>query len=145
MMSVVAIMRAFESEDNEYDKTLVRDSLENRDDDTKEYKDLSIRDDDFEAVLSLASVLFDHSLHAASWLESSTITRRMNMEQKQLYESLGEEFTTQDATELFNEMFPGRPDKTVRTWLTRWSRGEGALSKRICNGRYVKLGYKKEA
>lgn len=55
--------------------------------------DVTITDEDFEAVMGLVTPLYRHTTHILSFLPSTEVKRRANADQDALFESLGTKST----------------------------------------------------
>ena len=79
--------------------------------------DVTINPQDFKAVLDLATSLYCHATHILSFLPSTKVTRRSNLDRDAFFESLGDRFTRaqvlQQATAM--EIKPN----TALSWLKR--------------------------
>lgn len=79
--------------------------------------DLSINDDDLEAVLALTSPLYEHATHIVSFLPSASVVRRTNSERNVLFSKAGDNFSRAGLLKMAAEM--GISSNTVDTWLKR--------------------------
>ena len=79
--------------------------------------DVSISQEDFHAVLSLAEPLYCHATHILSFLPNTEISHRPNADRDYLFQKLGNEFTR---TQLLEEAVAmGIKENTALTWLKR--------------------------
>ena len=79
--------------------------------------DVSISQEDFHAVLSLAEPLYCHATHILSFLPNTEISHRPNADRDYLFQKLGDEFTR---TQLLEEAVAmGIKENTALTWLKR--------------------------
>ena len=125
IMSEVAVLRALESP-QPYDfkpsptSPFTPDKeipTDNRKDDIITRWDVSISQEDFHAVLSLAEPLYCHATHILSFLPNTEISHRPNADRDYLFQKLGDEFTR---TQLLEEAVAmGIKENTALTWLKR--------------------------
>ena len=125
IMSEVAVLRALESPQPYDFKTSPTSPFtpdkeiptDNRKDDIITRWDVSISQEDFHAVLSLAEPLYCHATHILSFLPSTEISHRPNADRDYLFQKLGDEFTR---TQLLEEAVAmGIKENTALTWLKR--------------------------
>ena len=125
IMSEVAVLRALESPQPYDFKTSSTSPFtpdkeipaDNRKDDIITRWDVSISQEDFHAVLSLAEPLYCHATHILSFLPSTEVSHRPNADRDYLFQKLGDEFTR---TQLLEEAVAmGIKENTALTWLKR--------------------------
>ena len=125
IMSEVAVLRALESPQPYDFKTSPTSPFtpdkeipaDNRKDDIITRWDVSISQEDFHAVLSLAEPLYCHATHILSFLPNTEISHRPNADRDYLFQKLGDEFTR---TQLLEEAVAmGIKENTALTWLKR--------------------------
>ena len=125
IMSEVAVLRALESPQPYDFKTSPTSPFtpdkeiptDNRKDDIITRWDVSISQEDFHAVLSLAEPLYCHATHILSFLPNTEISHRPNADRDYLFQKLGDEFTR---TQLLEEAIAmGIKENTALTWLKR--------------------------
>ena len=125
IMSEVAVLRALESPQPYDFKTSPTSPFtpdkeipaDNRKDDIITRWDVSISQEDFHAVLSLAEPLYCHATHILSFLPSTEVSHRPNADRDYLFQKLGDEFTR---TQLLEEAVAmGIKENTALTWLKR--------------------------
>ena len=125
IMSEIAVLRALESPQPYDFKTSPTSPFtpdkeipaDNRKDDIITRWDVSISQEDFHAVLSLAEPLYCHATHILSFLPSTEVSHRPNADRDYLFQKLGDEFTR---TQLLEEAVAmGIKENTALTWLKR--------------------------
>ena len=125
IMSEVAVLRALENPQAYNFKTSPTSPFtpdkeipaDNRKDDIITRWDVSISQEDFHAVLSLAEPLYCHATHILSFLPSTEVSHRPNADRDYLFQKLGDEFTR---TQLLEEAVAmGIKENTALTWLKR--------------------------
>ena len=125
IMSEVAVLRALESPQPYDFKTSPTSPFtpdkeipaDNCKDDIITRWDVSISQEDFHAVLSLAEPLYCHATHILSFLPSTEVSHRPNADRDYLFQQLGDEFTR---TQLLEEAVAmGIKENTALTWLKR--------------------------
>ena len=125
IMSEVAVLRALESPQPYDFKTSPTSPFtpdkeipaDNCKDDIITRWDVSISQEDFHAVLSLAEPLYCHATHILSFLPSTEVSHRPNADRDYLFQKLGDEFTR---TQLLEEAVAmGIKENTALTWLKR--------------------------
>ena len=133
MMSITALLRAFE-----HGKPLVTPSRQTSPDNIEDgivaLWEVSITDDDFAAVLSLAEPLYKHTLHVLSFLQSTDVKRRSHADRDALFALLPDTFTREELMQKGDEMMISQ--NTVASWLLRWRRA-GAVKNADKRGVYI--------
>ena len=128
IMSEIAVLRALESPQPYDFKTSPTSPFtpdkeipaDNRKDDIITRWDVSISQEDFHAVLSLAEPLYCHATHILSFLPSTEVSHRPNADRDYLFQKLGDEFTR---TQLLEEAVAmGIKENTALTWLKRFTK-----------------------
>lgn len=124
MMSEVAVMRILENPDPYQlknptknltpDKNIPADNIK---DGIITRWDVAISDEDFRAVLGLATPLYCHATHILSFLPPTEMSHRSNSTQDYFFDVLGKKFTRAQMIKKANEM--GIKENTVCSWLTR--------------------------
>ena len=122
LLSIVAMLRVAESDEPEKDATLLRPApdipKDNLKDDIITRWELSVRMDDFRAVLSLAPVLYRHATHILSFLPATEVVRRPQADQADFFALLPEHFTRQELLDLAAEK--GLNVHTVEGWKRKF-------------------------
>lgn len=98
--------------------------------------DLSIQDDDFQAVLSLVEPLYLHAVHILSFLPANEVKNRGIVDQERLFAALGTTFTHQSLLEQATIL--KIPKNTAQSCLQRWQK-RGAVRKGENRGDYEKI------
>ncbi|MDO4180318.1 MAG: DUF3987 domain-containing protein [Bacteroidales bacterium] len=133
VMSVVALLRSLEVPslsvpDTGQAKDNLKDGIITR-------WQLSITDEDFRAVLSLAEPLYLHATHILSFLTPVEVTSRSIADKNMLFAAMDTEFTRKQLLAKAEEM--GIPKETAASWLGRLLQ-RGALAKTDERGKYRK-------
>ena len=82
--------------------------------------DLSIQEDDFQAVLSLAEPMYLHAVHILSFLPANEVKNRGMADQERLFITLDTEFTYQSLLEEAEKL--KIPKNTACSCLQRWQK-----------------------
>lgn len=146
IMSIVATLRmleAYEAQGQTGDRprslpyARPADDLqpENKKDGLISHWELSIRPDDFDAVLGMVDVLYDHITHILSFLPSGQISRRSNSEQDRFFAALPTTFTRQDITDVAERM--NITANTAISWVQRLSHRPDSPIQRTVRGEYI--------
>ncbi|MDD2952178.1 MAG: DUF3987 domain-containing protein [Parabacteroides sp.] len=98
--------------------------------------DLSIQDEDFEAVLSLAEPLYLHAVHILSFLPANEVKSRGMADQERLFSSMGTVFTSQSLLEQAEILKISK--NTALSCLQRWQK-RGTVRKGEQRGDYKKI------
>lgn len=125
IMSEIAVLRAIESPQPYSCKSSTASPFtpdkeipaDNRKDGIITRWDVSISEEDFHAVLSLAEPLYRHATHILSFLPNTEISHRANADRDYLFQKLGNEFTRAQLLEEAVAM--GIKENTALTWLKR--------------------------
>lgn len=97
--------------------------------------DLSIQEDDFQAVLSLAEPMYLHAVHILSFLPANEVKNRGMADQERLFITLDTEFTYQSLLEEAEKL--KIPKNTACSCLQRWQK-QGIVRKGEKRGDYKK-------
>lgn len=97
--------------------------------------DLSIQEDDFQAVLSLVEPLYLHAVHILSFLPVNEVKNRGMADQERLFTTLGTDFTYQSLLEQAGKL--KIPKNTACSCLQRWQK-RGIVQKGEKRGDYKK-------
>ena len=97
--------------------------------------DLSIQEDDFQAVLSLAEPMYLHAVHILSFLPANEVKNRGMADQERLFITLDTEFTYQSLLEEAEKL--RIPKNTACSCLQRWQK-QGIVRKGEKRGDYKK-------
>ncbi len=138
IMQVVSMLRVLESESlaaSPYVKPDTGLSEDNLKDGIITRWDMSIRPDDFHAVLELTESLYRHSTHILSFLPGTEIVRRSNADRDALLQSMGQEFTRSAFLQQAEKT--GIKPCTASTWLKRMTK-YGMIESVDGNGTYRK-------
>ena len=81
-------------------------------------EEFSITDEDFQEILSMADVFYQHTSHVLSFMNKTLSMRRPNIEKQMLFDSMGDdEFSLKDFMAKAKEL--GLKERTAQTWLYR--------------------------
>lgn len=97
--------------------------------------DLSIQEDDFQAVLSLAEPMYLHAVHILSFLPANEVKNRGMADQERLFITLDTGFTYQSLLEEAEKL--KIPKNTACSCLQRWQK-QGIVQKGEKRGDYKK-------
>lgn len=97
--------------------------------------DLSIQEDDFQAVLSLAEPMYLHAVHILSFLPANEVKNRGMADQERLFITLDTSFTYQSLLEEAEKL--KIPKNTACSCLQRWQK-QGIVRKGEKRGDYKK-------
>lgn len=97
--------------------------------------DLSIQEDDFQAVLSLAEPMYLHAVHILSFLPANEVKNRGMADQERLFITLDTDFTYQSLLEEAEKL--KIPKNTACSCLQRWQK-QGIVRKGEKRGDYKK-------
>lgn len=97
--------------------------------------DLSIQEDDFQAVLSLAEPMYLHAVHILSFLPANEVKNRGMADQERLFIALDTDFTYQSLLEEAEKL--KIPKNTACSCLQRWQK-QGIVRKGEKRGDYKK-------
>ena len=97
--------------------------------------DVTIMDEDFEAVMGLVTPLYRHTTHILSFLPSTEVKRRANADRDALFESLGTKFTR--AQLLDQAALMNIKPNTALGWLNRLIK-KTLISKADSKGTYTR-------
>ena len=97
--------------------------------------DVTITDEDFEAVMGLVTPLYRHTTHILSFLPSTEVKRRANADRDALFESLGTKFTRAQLLEQAALM--NIKPNTALGWLNRLIK-KTLISKADSKGTYTR-------
>ena len=97
--------------------------------------DVTITDEDFEAVMGLVTPLYRHTTHILSFLPSTEVKRRANADRDALFESLGTKFTR--AQLLDQAALMNIKPNTALGWLNRLIK-KTLISKANSKGTYTR-------
>ncbi|WP_455972127.1 DUF3987 domain-containing protein [Bacteroides congonensis] len=97
--------------------------------------DVTITDEDFEAVMGLVTPLYRHTTHILSFLPSTEVKRRANADRDALFESLGTKFTR--AQLLDQAALMNIKPNTALGWLNRLIK-KTLISKADSKGTYTR-------
>ena len=97
--------------------------------------DLSIQEDDFQAVLSLAEPMYLHAVHILSFLPANEVKNRGMADQERLFITLDTGFTYQSLLEEAEKL--KIPKNTACSCLQRWQK-QGIVRKGEKRGDYKK-------
>ena len=97
--------------------------------------DLSIQEDDFQAVLSLAEPMYLHAVHILSFLPANEVKNRGMADQERLFITLDTDFTYQSLLEEAEKL--KIPKNTACSCLQRWQQ-RGIVRKGEKRGDYKK-------
>ena len=97
--------------------------------------DLSIQEDDFQAVLSLAEPMYLHAVHILSFLPANEVKNRGMADQERLFITLDTDFTYQSLLEEAEKL--KIPKNTACSCLQRWQK-QGIVQKGEKRGDYKK-------
>lgn len=101
---------------------------ENRKDGVIPSWNLTMTDDDFNAVLSMAEPLYEHAAHVLSFLPHEDMKRRSNSEKDRLFAHLPHPFTRKDVKERALELHIN--PNTALYWLQELSKGGHPIAKK---------------
>ena len=136
MMSVVAVLRSLDDgnalllPDSSITKDNLKDGIITR-------WQLTIGEDDFQAVLALMEPLYSHATHILSFLSPSLVKSRTMADKDKLFASMTETFTRQQLLEKAHEA--EIPENTALAWLKRLTK-RGVLTGVDGKGTYRKGG-----
>ncbi len=117
ILCVVAVLRGEMKADSTIPYENVKDGLAQR-------WDMSISDDDFQAVMGMAEPLYAHATHILSYLPGTDVQRRTTVVRDDFFTALPKHFTRRDVSELAERL--GLNRETVKSWLGRLKR-KGAI------------------
>lgn len=138
IMEVVAMLRASEQGDITAsphvspERGIASDNLKDR---IISRWNLAITPDDFHTVLSLADVLYHHTVHILSFLPDTEVGNRRMSEREALIDSMEQDFTRTSFLQKAEEM--GIKKDTASTWLKRMQKN-GLVESKPGSGNYRK-------
>lgn len=138
IMEVVAMLRASEQGDITASPNvspehgIASDNLKDR---IISRWNLAITPDDFHTVLSLADVLYHHTVHILSFLPDTEVGNRRMSEREALIDSMEQDFTRTSFLQKAEEM--GIKKDTASTWLKRMQKN-GLVESKPGSGNYRK-------
>lgn len=138
IMEVVAMLRASEQGDITAspnvspERGIASDNLKDR---IISRWNLTITPDDFHTVLSLADVLYHHTVHILSFLPDTEVGNRRMSEREALIDSMEQDFTRTSFLQKAEEM--GIKKDTASTWLKRMQKN-GLVESKPGSGNYRK-------
>ena len=135
IMSVYAFLRHIEQASSALDKC-VKDR--NAQKDTNATEEFYITDEDFEEILSMADVFYQHTSHVLSFMNKPLSMRRPNIEKEMLFDSMGDdEFSLKDFMAKAKEL--GLKERTAQTWLYRDADSKnGIFERRGYTGEFIR-------